>query len=317
MNERDTLSGLLFCIAAYVLWGLMPLYWHLLADIPAGKVTVHRVLWCAVTVGILVAARGRLASVIESVRDRRLLVTLFVSGLLIAFNWGIYIWAVDANELVQTSLGYYITPLVTIALGVVFLGEKMSAMRRSAVILGLVAVGLQTAAAGDFPGVAVALALAFGVYGYLRKTARIGALEGVFVEAALLFPFMAAFVGYWSATGTGALFRQGWLTDFLLIFSGPLTALPLVLFAAGARRMRLTTVGFLQYLAPTITLAVATLVFREPFTVVHAVTFACVWTALLLLALDGTPARIRTRIRNARNARQKSVSLPPASTPPG
>jgi chloramphenicol-sensitive protein RarD len=303
MTEHDTRAGFLYSGITYVIWGLMPLYWHLLDSVSAFEVTVHRVLWCAVVVAAVVLVRGRLFFVAEALRDRRLLATMALTGILIATNWGIYIWAVDSGQLVQASLGYYINPLITIALGVVLLGERMSRMRQVAFILACMSVAVQTVAFGRFPAVALALAFTFSVYGYLRKTARIGSLEGVFVEAGLLFPITLALVASWGWQGTGALFARNPQTDVLLLMSGPATALPLALFAAGARRMTLSTLGFLQYLSPSITLLVATLYFHETSTLTHAAAFGCVWAALALLAMEKAPARLR---RAMQPARQKS-----------
>lgn len=300
MPPQDTRDGLLYATSAYVLWGLSPLYWHLLMHVPSLEVTLHRIVWCALAVGIVVGISGRLSSTILRLRDLRLLATLALTGLLIAFNWGVMIWVVANEQLVEGTFGYYINPLINIALGVVLLKERLSPFRWAAGALGLVAVLVQTVALGKFPFIAVALGGSFAFYGYFRKTANIGGLDGVFVEALLLLP-VALLLLVWAALNGEAVFLSGnFGMDLLLMLCGPVTALPLVLFAAGARQIRLSTIGFLQYIGPSIGLILAVFVFHERFTLVHALTFGCVWCALLLLAAEGGLRRVS----------------PPAASPP-
>ena len=286
MPQQDTRAGLLYGVAAYSLWGLSPLYWHLLITVPHWEVTVHRVIWCAVAVGIVIALSGRLANIIESLRNKRLLATLMLTGILIAFNWGVMVWAVSAEQIVQAAFGYFINPLANIALGVLLLGERLSVLRWVAVMLAISAVVVQTVALGAFPFIAVALGLSFSFYGYFRKTANISGLDGVFVEAMLLLPFGLVLVFFWQASGQAAFMHENPYTDILLILCGPVTAVPLILFSTAARQVRLSTIGFLQYIGPTIGLIVAVFVFQEDFTLIHALTFGCVWCALGLLAFD-------------------------------
>lgn len=286
MPPQDTRAGLLYGAGAYVLWGLSPLYWHLLMAVPHWEVTVHRVIWCALAVGIVIAARGRLASIIERLHDKRLLATLMLTGTIIAFNWGVMVWAAASEQIVQAAFGYFINPLSNIALGVFLLGERLSTVRWVAVVLGVFAVIVQTVALGEFPLVAVALGVSFSFYGYFRKTANIGGLDGVFVEAMLLLPFGLIFIAVWEHLGHAAFLNLSPYTDILLILCGPVTAMPLVLFSVAARQVRLSTLGFLQYIGPTIGLSVAVFVLGEAFTLVHALTFGSVWFALLLLAFD-------------------------------
>jgi chloramphenicol-sensitive protein RarD len=286
MPQQDTRAGLLYGVGAYVLWGLSPLYWHMLIGIPHWEVTVHRVIWCAAAVGVVILARGRLASIVERLHDKRLLATMMLTGFLIAFNWGVMVWAVTSGQLVQAAFGYFINPIANIALGVLLLGEQLSAARWFAVGLGLVAVAAQTIALGEFPLVAIALGLSFSFYGYFRKTANIGGLDGVFVEAMVLLPFALVLVLFWEFTGQAAFLNENPHTDVLLVLCGPVTALPLILFSVAARQVRLSTIGFLQYIGPSIGLLVAVLLFGESFTLVHVLTFGSVWFALLVLAFD-------------------------------
>jgi chloramphenicol-sensitive protein RarD len=266
---------------------VLPLYWHLLGDVPPLELSFHRMVWCALFGVIVCAAMGRLPIILSVFKTRKVILALTVSSILIAINWTVYIYAVASHELVEASLGYYINPLLSIALGVVLLGEKLSAMRIAAIALATLAVAFKAAGLGHFPWIALTLAVSFGFYGYVRKQTPIAAFDGLTIETLILFPVTAGALLFWGAQGTGAFTSTHVTRDALLLFGGPLTALPLTLFAAGARRVRLSTLGFLQYLSPSITLAIAVLVLGERFTVTDAATFGCVWLALVLVALDG------------------------------
>jgi chloramphenicol-sensitive protein RarD len=299
MNARhlaDETSGILYAGGTYVLWGFVPLYWALLADVPPVEITLHRILWGALFATAVTAARGRLKQVASILRAREMFVALAISSLLIAANWTLYIWCVSTHQLVEASLGYYLTPLVSMALGVLMLGERISRPRMAATGLAAVAVVAQTVELGRFSLIAPGIALSFGFYGYMRKRTPVDSLDGLTVETLLLCPISLAALGYLALQGTGAFVAHQTLRDALLIGAGPVTAIPLVMFAAGARRIRMTTLGFLQYLAPSITLIVATTLMGESFTRVDAITFGCVWSALVLVGIEGQVARLRVRL---------------------
>ena len=283
----DDRAGIFFAAFAYILWGVMPLYWRLLSNVPPFELTVHRILWCALTVAGVMLLRGRFSHVLAILRTPKILRTLALTSLLITCNWTIYIYCIATNQLVEASLGYYINPFISIALGVVFLGEHLSRMRLIAMLLAGAAVSVQAIELGHFPWIAPALALSFGFYGYFRKLTPVDSLDGLTVETWILFPITLFLVSFWRVTGTGAFPSAHLATNLLLILGGPLTAIPLSMFAAGARRIRLSTLGFLQYLSPSITLLLATFGFGEKFTRVDAITFVCVWGALALIALEG------------------------------
>lgn len=291
MNEKghDTgeTRGILLAGSAYAIWGFVPLYWRLLGDIGPFELTVHRVLWCAVFVGLVIALQGHARRTLSVLRSWPLVRILVATSVLISCNWTLFIWCVATNQLVEASLGYYMTPLVSFAAGVAFFGERMSRVRLIGVALAAIAVIIETIGLGHIPWIGPALALSFGFYGYFRKLAPVAALDGLFVETVLLFPVTLALVGFWAVSGTGAFPSHNLLKDTLLIGSGPLTAIPLALFAAGARRLRLTTLGFLQYLSPSITLVLAIFGFHEPFTRTSLIAFGCVWFALVIVALEG------------------------------
>jgi chloramphenicol-sensitive protein RarD len=282
----DDLAGIFYAAAAYAAWGIMPLYWRLLAKVSAFEITVHRILWCALFVVAVSLARRRVPHLLSLAGNPRLLATLALTSVLISANWLIYIYCVGSHQLVEASLGYYIVPLLSIALGVTLFGERLSRLRLFAMALAGAAVVLKTLEVGHVPWIAPALALSFGFYGYFRKRANVDAMDGLTIETLILFPLTLALVAFWTVSGTGALRLSHPTTSALLILGGPLTAVPLAMFAAGARRIRLTTLGFLQYLSPSITLTLAIFGLGEAFTPLDAVTFGCVWAALVIVAAE-------------------------------
>lgn len=284
-------TGILLAGSAYAIWGVVPVYWRFLPEVPPFELTVHRVLWCALFVAGVTLWRGRLSHIFGIVRTPSVIRLLVLTSLLITLNWAIYIYCVATNQLVEASLGYYITPLLSIALGVSFFGEKLSRMRLIGLALAAVAVTMKTVTLGHIPWIAPALALSFGFYGYFRKLIPVDSLDGLLVETAILFPLTLGLVSFWAVRGTGAFPSPDWLEDVLLFGAGPITAVPLAMFAAGARRVRMSTLGFLQYIAPSITLLLATLAFGEPFTRADAVIFVCVWAALVIVAAEGRKGR--------------------------
>ena len=288
-------AGILLAGAAYAIWGFVPLYWRLLADVSPFEITVHRVLWCAVFTVVVTLARVRLRHILAILRNSRVLGALALTSLLISANWTLFIWCVSTHKLVEASLGYYMTPLVSIALGVVLLGERVSKIRLIAIGLAAFAVAIKAVEAGGLPWIAPALALSFGFYGYLRKLTPVDAFDGLTIETVLLLPVTLTVVLFLALSGGGAFTGANPARDGLLILAGPVTAAPLVLFAAGARRVRMSTLGFLQYVSPSITLVLATLVLGEPFNRIDAATFAFVWAALLLVGLEGQSVRAIAR----------------------
>lgn len=294
-THRDDLQGILYAGGSYVLWGFVPLYWALLAGTSAIEITLHRIFWGALFVAGVTLLRRRRSHIAAIFARRDMLLALCVSSLLIAVNWTIYIWCVSTHRLVEASLGYYLTPLVSMALGVAMFGERLSVLRGAAIGLAGLAVMVQAFELGHVPWPAPALALSFGFYGYVRKRTPVDALDGLTVETLLMFPLTAAALGYFAVAGSGAFTLATPGRDLLLIGGGPITAIPLSMFAAGARRVRMTTLGFLQYLAPSITLLVATILMGEAFTRTDAITFGCVWSALVLAGLESQVTRLRAR----------------------
>jgi chloramphenicol-sensitive protein RarD len=280
-------AGVLFGIAAYGLWGLFPLYFHLLDDVAPTEVLANRIVWSLLVVlGILVGGRriGRLRAVAA---DRRALLLLMVSGVLIATNWGLYIYAVSADHVLEAALGYFITPLVSVGFGMAFFGERLRPLQSVALVLGTIAVGVLTAAAGNVPWIALVLALTFGTYGLLKKLAGVGAAESLAVETLTLVGPALILILALALTGSGSFATDGLSTTLLLVAAGPVTAVPLLLFAACVVRVPLSMVGLLQYLTPVGQFLIGWLALGEAMTTERWVGFALVWAGLTALTADG------------------------------
>ena len=281
-------AGLLLGIGAYFLWGVLPLYIHLLKDVPSLQVLAHRVLWSLVLLIVIVAVLRRGPALLAAARGRTLL-GLVASALLIAVNWIVYIWAVQHDHVLEASLGYFINPLVNVALGMVVLGERLRRLQGVAIAVAAIGVVILAATGGGLLWISIALALSFGTYGLVRKIIAIDALGGLTVETLLLAPFCLALLLQAQAAGTGA-WGQSLRLDLLLFFAGAVTAAPLLMFAAAARRMPYSTLGLLQYLAPTLQFLTAVLIFGEPLHTAHLITFALIWSGCALYAWDSLRA---------------------------
>jgi len=281
---RGMNRGLWLGAGAYILWGLLPLYLKLLTGVPAVQVLAHRVVWSLLLLAIVVVVLGRLRTVRAAARGRTLAL-LGASATLIAINWLTYIWAVQHAHVLEASLGYFINPLVNVALGVAVLGERVSRVQRVAVGIAAAGVAVMALSGGGAIWISLVLAVSFGLYGLIRKVAAIDALGGLTIETLLLAPLSLVVLAYAGAAGNAA-FGQERSVDLLLILAGPVTAAPLLLFAAAARRLTLATLGLLQYLGPTLQFAEAVLIFGEPLRPVHMVTFAAIWTGCALYAWD-------------------------------
>ena len=278
-------TGILLGVGAYVVWGLLPLYLNLLKAVPAAQILAHRILWSVLLLAAIVLLLKRAGAIREAARGRTLLL-LMASALLIAVNWLVYIWAVQHGHVLEASLGYFINPLVNVALGVAVLGEKVRRVQWSAVALAGLGVVIMAASGGGAIWISLILALTFGTYGLLRKIAAIDALGGLFVETLLLAPFAAGALILASAQGDAAFGHDRGL-DVLLALAGAATAVPLLMFAAAARRMPYAALGLLQYIAPTLQFAEAVLLFGEPLHRVDVLAFGLIWAGLAVYAADG------------------------------
>lgn len=279
-------TGALYAFTAFLAWGFNPIYFKAVEDVPVVEVVAHRVVWSVLLLAIVVSVGRQWPAIARALFDRRAMATLVVSTVLLSSNWGIYVWAVANQRILETSVGYFINPLFSVLLGMVFLGERLNRVQMVAVALAVAGVANLTWHYGQLPWIALYLACSFGFYGLARKTAPVDALGGLFIETLILLPAALVYLIWLMATGAGAFGREGTGFDLLLILAGPVTALPLLGFAAATRRLKLSTVGFFQYLAPSTQFLLAVFVYGEPFTRAHAVTFPLIWAALALLTAD-------------------------------
>jgi chloramphenicol-sensitive protein RarD len=280
-------TGILSAALAFFLWGLFPLYFHALQAVPPLQILAHRMLWSLLFLLIVLAIRRQWAW-LAIVRQPRVLASFVASAFLLSANWLVYIWSVNNGHVIEASLGYFITPLVNIMFGFVLLKERLRPGQWGAVGIAALGVAWLTWQTGTVPWIALALAATFGAYGLMRKTAALGALEGLTLETMVLFPLAAAYVAWLSWHGQNAFITTpSDSTRLLLIAAGPLTAIPLLLFAAGARKIPLSVLGLLQYLAPTLQFLLGVWVFHEAFSRERLVGFAVIWAALILYAAEG------------------------------
>lgn len=289
----DIRQGVGFAAAAYILWGLTPIFFKALHAVPAIEIVVQRMFWSLPFIALLVAATGRLGQARAVFKDRRALFTLAASALLLSANWFVYIWSVNSGQILQASLAYYINPLVSVGLGVVFLSERLSRWQIVAVALAALGVLNQAVAVGVFPWAALFMATSFGAYGLIRKTVAADSRTGLLVETIWLAPIAVASITWLELTGSGHLFSGGAAATWLLVATGPVTVLPLLLFAMGARRLKLSTMGLLQYFAPTLQFICA-VAYGEAFTVAHGITFGLIWLGLAIFTIDGVRRDRRT-----------------------
>ena len=279
--------GIAYASAPYILWGVFPLFLGLLRGIPALEVMMHRIVWTLllVSLSLLVLQKGRWIA--DVARSPRVLLRYALSAALIAINWFVYIWAVTHGHVVDASLGYFVTPLISVLLGRVVLGERPRPVQWVSVVIAASGVLWLALQAGHVPWIGLVIGATFGAYGLAKKTAPLGALEGLTVETALLFPFAVVTLAWMAAHGQNAWAASDARGTWLLVATGPVTALPLLLFAAGARRLPLATLGLLQYVSPTLQLLIGVLVYGEAFGRSSLIGYALIWAALALYAADG------------------------------
>ena len=282
VSQAEATRGFFFALSAYGLWGFLPLYMKVVAHIPVLEVLAHRIVWSVPVAGVVLFALGRTADIKAAFRSPRTMAMAAVTAGVISINWGVYVWAIAADRAVETALGYYINPLVTVALGAVLLGEKLKRLQLIAVGLAVIAVAILTVAAGGLPWVSLVLAFSFAAYGYLRKTLPVGPSQGFFLEVLILLPVALGWVIWLQSTGQGHFNMSSPADIWLLLFAGPATAVPLILYAFGAKLLRISTIGIMQYTAPTMIALIAVFVFGEPFGIERVIAFALIWTALAL-----------------------------------
>ena len=294
-------AGIWIAAASFMLWGLMPLYWHLLKGVPSLQIVAHRVVWSAVLVCAWLAwkQRGWLRQALSRPRAAWMLAA---SGLLIGFNWGLYIWAVNAGHVVESSLGYFINPLLNVVLGVL-LGERLNRMQWTSVAIAAAGVLWLTVEYGRLPWISLVLACSFATYGVAKKKANVGAVQSLTIETAVLAPLALGYVVFLQTTGEGAFGQNGALHTALLIGGGVATALPLLCFGAAATRIPLSAIGMLQYLTPTLQFLIGVFLYGEPMTSARWVGYALVWSALVIF----TYSTLRHRRRQLRTAAEAAA----------
>ncbi|MFZ3579021.1 EamA family transporter RarD [Virgibacillus sp. DJP39] len=285
MNLTDEKSGIIYTACAYLLWGFLPIYWKLIQNVPAGEILAHRIVWSFLfMIAVTLVMRKGKAFIKECkliVRDKKKLIGISLASVMISINWLTYIWAVNSDHVIQASLGYYINPLVSILLGIIVLKETLTQRQLLSFILAGIGVIYLTFSYGVFPWVSLLLAFSFGFYGLLKKMVDIGAMFGLAIETMIVTPIALIYVSLFSEN----IFTKSAIssdTNLLLIGAGVVTAIPLLLFASGAKKIPLSMVGFLQYIAPTIMLVLGVFVYHETFSISHLISFILIWIALII-----------------------------------
>lgn len=296
-NTRKNTHGLLAVLSAYTMWGVLPLYWKALALVPSYEIICHRIVWSFLFSLSLLVYRKKLASFLRALRNFRLLTTFFATALLLGSNWLVYIWAVNSGHIVESSLGYFINPLIAIFFGVLFLKERLRPGQWMALFVALIGVIYLSFSHGHFPWIGLTLAITFALYSLLRKTASLHSLEGFVFEIGLLSLPAGAALFFFARQEQSHLFTSGPQITLLLIGSGLVTALPLLLFVFGAQRITMTTIGLMQYLAPTLQFLIGLLIYNEPFPPEKLIGFTIIWVALAVYTAENIFQRVQQKNR--------------------
>lgn len=306
LKRNQGALGVGYVTGAYLLWGILPVYWKLLQNVPPVQILAHRIVWAFGFLLALLLVTGKFVAfcneAVQIARQPRKMATVFVVAVILNLNWLTYIWAVNSDHIVQTSLGYYINPLVSVMLGVIVLKERLSMWQLIAFLLAATGVLNLTVQYGAFPWVAMVLAVTFGLYGLFKKMVNIGSITGLTLETLLTCTFAMPYLAYVIHTGSSSFGFSLAPVNLLLMGAGAVTAIPLVLFAAGTKRLPLVAVGFLQYISPTMTLLLGVMVYHEPFTRGHLLSFGFIWVGLLLFSLSRTRLFVRLEDRITQSA---------------
>lgn len=300
----DSPRGFAFALTAYVLWGFLPFFMKAVAHIPASEVVAHRIVWSVPLAGLVLVWLGRTADIKAALRSPRMLAMATLTATLITFNWGIYVWAIGAGRAIETALGYYINPLFSIFLGAVLLKEKLDRAQMVAIGLAALAVAILAFDAGGLPWVSIGLCISWGFYAFFRKTLPVGPNQGFFLEVLLLSVPAIGYILWLESSGQGHFGDTGVADVLWLLASGVVTAVPLMIYANGAKLLRLSTIGIMQYIAPTMIFIIAVFAFDEPFGTTKLIAFAFIWAALILYS--------SSMLRTARARRLAAAELKPA-----
>ncbi len=280
--DRKKTAGVYYAIAAYGLWGILPIYWKLVDRVFSMEILANRIVWAFVFTLLIVLVTRQWEPMVRILKDKKTMVSIFIASLLIAINWGLYIWAVNSGRIVDASLGYYINPLLAVALGVFLFKEKLNRWTAAALVIALTGVIIKTVQYGKVPWVSLGLAISFALYGAMKKTIKVSSILGLTLETAMLAPLAAVYLGVRHAGGQGAFGTQPAWVVLLLLGAGVVTAIPLLLFASGARRLPMSLIGFTQYVSPTLSLLIGVLIYHESFTAVDLIAFCFIWSALAI-----------------------------------
>lgn len=283
-NERT--AGIIYAVAAYTLWGILPVYWKLINSVFSIEILTNRIVWAFVFTILVIAVTKQWGELKLIIKDRKQMFYIFIASIMIAINWGLYIWAVNSGRIVDSSLGYYINPLLAVALGVLIYREKLSYWASASLVVASIGVIIKTVQYGKIPWISLGLAVSFALYGAIKKSVKANSIVGLTLETAMLTPFAAAYVIYRQVSGLGAFRTEGTVVILLLIGAGVVTAVPLLLFSSGAKRLPLSLVGFTQYISPTISLLIGVLVYHEGFTTVDMIAFCFIWAALAMYSFS-------------------------------
>ncbi len=281
-QEETSRAGFFYALSAFLIWGCLALFWKATSHVDAVEVTAHRVIWSLPVAGVILLFLGRTNDILPTLKSPKKLGILFFTSILISFNWGIFIWAISVDRTLEAALAYYINPLVSVAMGGVFLGERFNTAQLTAILLAGVAVIVLTLMGGVLPWISLSLALTFALYGLIRKTVDVGPTQGFLVEIVLLFPVALVYVLWLGLNGNLSFASSGILDGFLLVMAGPATAIPLILYASGAKRLRLSTIGMMQYIAPTMIFLIGIFIFGEELGSAQVIAFILIWIALAI-----------------------------------
>ncbi|WP_158146979.1 EamA family transporter RarD [Vibrio fluvialis] len=286
-EQQNAKKGVILAISAYTMWGIAPIYFKAISSVSALEILSHRVIWSFFLLAALLHFGHQWRSVVSVFRDKKKMVYLLTTALLVGGNWLIFIWAVNANHMLDASLGYYINPLLNVVLGMLFLGERLRKLQWFAVALAAIGVAIQLVVFGSVPIVAFSLAITFGLYGLLRKKVGVNAQTGLFIETLVLVPAAAIYLLWIADSATSSMLVNDWHLNLLLISAGIVTTLPLLCFTGAATKLKLSTLGFFQYIGPSLMFLLAVLVYGENFSADKAITFAFIWSALVIFSVDG------------------------------
>lgn len=294
--KQDVRDGLVAGLVAYTLWGILPIYFKLVESVSSTEVLLHRIIWAIPFGALIIHLRRQWPDVAEALKHRQMMLWLTLTAVLIAVNWYVYIVAIQTDRIFQASLGYYINPLIFVVAGVFMFGEKLRGMQTAAVVLAAIGVLVLTFSGGEFPVISLFLGTSFTIYGVVRKRVVIGAMPGLFIETLVLVPVALIWLGWMFGNGQAEFGFAGPGITGLLLLAGPITVVPLLMFAIAAKRLSLTTVGFMQFLAPTLQFGTG-IYFGEALTLPRLICFACIWIAVVLFSIDAVRKQNRVRAR--------------------